>query len=644
MAEATVNGQTIYLVTTGVDASGGVVSSKNSSTATLGAGATFTGVAEECTKYNQLSVLVYSDQAGTVYLDQSSNGDNWDETQSWAIAAGVTEAHAVLVVAKYFRVRYGNGGVVQGTFRLQAMMHESAAAISAPTDPVGVVIKGKQIDGEYAEIGATVESFLKAYVAGPAGAYGDILVAQNVPVVQSDFAAGVLFADQWVQLLVGSGGISFDGSLVNVETGTTVNSYAFLSSRRLVRERGGQGRLARFSALFTSPAANSMQIAGLFTAANGFAFGYYGAAFGVHHLYNGVYEIRKVTVTTASTTAENATVKLNGVNYSVAVTNSGDKTTTANELAAGSYGGVWSAYSMSPAATDPYVVFVAVAPGAKSGAYSLTATSAVGTFAQVKAGASPSYNFIAQSSWNNDPMDGTGPSAMTLVPTYGNVYAIDHQFLGFGAVCFYVEEPTTGRLVLVHRLRYANANSIPNVANASMPLGMLAQSFGSTTNLAVKCGAVSGFLQGPEVMLGSRRSVSKATSGLGASYAPLLSIRNPLVYASKVSFAEVRLQLLSLAADGNKPVDFALVLNPTLTGPVWRDVDTTKSVLQTDTTASAYTAGIENFATSLGKTGSSVLDLSTLGLYLRPGDVVTIVARSAAASDTNVSLVVIEDV
>lgn len=483
-------------------------------------------------------------------------------------------------------------------------------------------------------------------ITSPLSTYGEVLAVNSTPVVQSTFALGAGLADIYVSELAGTGSVAYANSMVEVSTGGGVGAYAYLSTRRLLKERAGQGKLARFSAIFDTPAAGIQQLVGMFTAANGFAFGYTGTDFGIHHLNGGVYEIRTLTITAASAHVENVTVQLNGVNYPVAVTNAGGvKTVTANEIAAGSYGGVWTAYSMAPAAADPYVVFLAVSPSPRAGAYSLTGTSAAGTFALTCAGVSPTYTFIPQSAWNVDRFDGTGHSGVTLLPEKGNVYAIATQYLGFGGITFFIEEAASTTFLPVHRLPWSNANTRPNVGNPTLPLSFLSLSYGGAVNRTIRSASLAGFVQGGIRYLGPKRGITaiKALGG-GASYVPVLSLRNPRVFAGKATFSEVLLQQLSISCDGTKSTDFLLLRNAVLANPVWQDINTAQSILQTDTQATGYTNGVEQYSLTLAKVDRWTGDLANLELFLRPGEIWTFLARSTNASDVHVTACTVEDV
>lgn len=105
------------------------VDATNSSTTPLGGGATFTGTSRDVLQYAAVEVFAYSDVAGTLYLDFSTNGTNWDLSIPYALTAGSTLDVPSGPHTRYFRVRYVNGGGAQATFRLQTLL---LATIPAP--------------------------------------------------------------------------------------------------------------------------------------------------------------------------------------------------------------------------------------------------------------------------------------------------------------------------------------------------------------------------------------------------------------------------------------------------------------------------------------------------------------------------------
>ena len=105
-------------------------------------------------------------------------------------------------------------------------------------------------------------------------------------------------------------------------------------------------------------------------------------------------------------------------------------------------------------------------------------------------------NWIPQTSWNVDKFNGTGLSGVTLNPTKGNVYSIEYQWLGFGAISFFIENPATGFPTLVHIIQYANANTIPSIFNPTLPV--MAQVINTTnaSNLTLSTSSAMGMVEG----------------------------------------------------------------------------------------------------------------------------------------------------
>lgn len=61
------------------------------------------------------------DEDGTLYIEQSLDGENWDVSTSYAVTADDGSGFNETLVAPYWRVRYVNGsGGAQGAFRIGA--------------------------------------------------------------------------------------------------------------------------------------------------------------------------------------------------------------------------------------------------------------------------------------------------------------------------------------------------------------------------------------------------------------------------------------------------------------------------------------------------------------------------------------------
>jgi hypothetical protein len=102
----------------------GFISSNNSSTTTLAGGAVFTGVSEDVSGYQAITVTAFANQASAtngLSLQFSTDNTNWDLTFGYGVQASSARVVAVPVQARYFRVVYTNGASTQSAFRLQTI-------------------------------------------------------------------------------------------------------------------------------------------------------------------------------------------------------------------------------------------------------------------------------------------------------------------------------------------------------------------------------------------------------------------------------------------------------------------------------------------------------------------------------------------
>ncbi len=89
----------------------------DSTTAFLGSAGTYTGAAKTCGAYGRIVGSIYSDQAGTAYIEQSQDGANWDISQSVAITAATAANFSIEVQAPNCRLRIVNGATAQTVLR-----------------------------------------------------------------------------------------------------------------------------------------------------------------------------------------------------------------------------------------------------------------------------------------------------------------------------------------------------------------------------------------------------------------------------------------------------------------------------------------------------------------------------------------------
>lgn len=475
----------------------------------------------------------------------------------------------------------------------------------------------------------------------PLTAFGELAVAETTPVVQLQFPYNIN-TGQVVSFPGNGGSVTNGDGHANVSSGTSSDGFALVLSRDVIKYNSGQGALARFTAKFTTGVADSEQIAGAGNNLNGFFFGYDGADFGVLRRTGGQPAVRTLTITTASTTAENVTITLDGdADATVAVTNSNDACITAREIAAHSYASLgvgWGAFSVGNT-----VVFISLDTAVHSGSYSLSsATTAIGSFATTITGVPATDSWTNQEDWSVDKMDGTGASGVALDTTKGNVYQIRYQWLGYGLISFYVENPSTGEFQLVHKIEYANAHTAPSLDNPTLPLTLEVRNFGNTSNLTISSSSMSGFIEGKERDLGPNFGADRLfTIGNVTSEEPILTIRNKQIYQGSINQVRVLPEFITLISnlnDARADTTFRIYIDATgENGCSYSDISTSSSVVEVDTTSADFdtSESTKQFTFITTATQSLLINLTTLRDKLNPRSTLMITAQPSKAHATN---------
>ena len=248
-------------------------------------------------------------------------------------------------------------------------------------------------------------------------------------------------------------------------------------------------------------------------------------------------------------------------------------------------------------------------------------------------------NFTAQANFSEDPLDGTGPSGMTLDPTKGNVYQIQYQWLGFGEIRFSIENPGTGNIFMFHRIKYANANTGVSVLNPTFPFHAESTNDANATDVVLKIPSMSAYSEGLSSSVSHLVHAASATKTSVTTEVAILSIRNNATYAGVTNFVVVQPQIISAAAEGAKPATITLYKNTTLGGtPSFTEFSATTSTVSVDTAGTTITNGIKISAFNIAKSSSSILYLTDLPILLAPGDIFTISGSSANSTDISASI------
>lgn len=112
-----------------------VISIVNSTATPLSSGASFTGTAEDVTRYNSIVVAFATDQNGYFTVQFSNDGTNWDSTLTRYYRTTQIEApHRFTITRRYVRVTFTNTSASAQTYlRLQTVFGEKSP-LNAPCD------------------------------------------------------------------------------------------------------------------------------------------------------------------------------------------------------------------------------------------------------------------------------------------------------------------------------------------------------------------------------------------------------------------------------------------------------------------------------------------------------------------------------
>lgn len=489
---------------------------------------------------------------------------------------------------------------------------------------------------------------LHVSMLGPLTAFGELETSNITPRVQIDAIYGLRTKTDVNTYTRDGGSVSENdggtGREFKCSTGLSSTGYARLTSKREVRYRAGQGVLSRFTGRWENPNTSSSARIGLINIGNELTFGYdTNTTFGIFHRRGGRPEIQKLSIDT-TTGSEVATINLDGVSYNVTLT-AGTAKHAAYELAQASYTG-WSVFHNSTA-----VFFVNDFEGDKTGAFNLTTTgSVVGSFSEIQAGAASTLDFISQSAWNIDSLDGGSSSAFTLDVTKGNVYSVNFQYLGYGAITYFVENPESGIQSEVHKITYANAYSSPSMDIPIYSTGMIVENSGALTSTSLYSASMFGAIEGAVTPLRNPDSHKSSVSNVTATATNILSIRVSQVFQDRLNLSEVFPILSDIAIEGVKPAEISIFLNPEIDGePDWRFHDGgNQSIVEYDTTQYAVSIGantVELFNAGLAKSDSREINLRALDIHLNRGDVISLSAKhgSSQAMDVVAGITWLED-
>lgn len=214
---------------------------------------------------------------------------------------------------------------------------------------------------------------------------------------------------------------------------------------------------------------------------------------------------------------------------------------------------------------------------------------ATGFFIAVRNGGSDTK--VYQSAFNDDKMDGTGTSGLTLDLTLGRIFQVDFSWYGYGTIQFgVISEDADGiqQKYVLHRFNRSVAGT--STENPNLPIRAEALNGGTATAHVMYVAGRQFSILGP--FIPSRRINghyrSAALTGIGATFVPVVSFRR------KASFDSVSAKVEGFDMLAGHDLYWQLRVNGTLTGASFgtpADTTAAETAFEVDTAATAITGG-----------------------------------------------------
>jgi hypothetical protein len=711
----------------------GVLSPNNSILRTsLDPSSTVSGEYEDVTQYSLITLLangssVTPPASCTIECIFSMDGINEDRIVSYNIqdltangsSSSTTSltfnpAHTLLPIARYFKVRLTNGPVALTSLRLSIVYHtqKSKPLTSRVTqglsdqfdaDTARSILVGRTLgtilpQGTYQNIGVQNQS-LSTFIREPTTAFGEVLTANLTPIIQFDFSNGTptdVMAPIYRNSLTTSSYNYANSSLTL--TADASNSIIQAFSSEYTKYKAGQGIDARFTNIFNSSQAvqGSSQYAGLFTPENSLTFGYFDASgFCIRYGKNGIQQIVRMSISGSATSTSTIQINMGGTTITTATITSGSNALVAayaitnvinNAIGLNIYdwkvsyytvdGGTTATVELVRSYADSNITISVTTPQI---GYTLTSTN-------YRSGSPTQYTYIQQNDWNINTCKDMGSlqqnylrnaTGFILNPNYGNVYRIVFQYLGFGAITFYIENPETGVFLPVHQIKYANSNTTTSVSSPNYKLGYGVENTTNNSSVSIKGFSASAFVQGiylvtplyrsyPNVIAGNTYigTISKANARVIFGFRVTKSKQSTnstgpntiTLNRSNLFLNSMSCSLNVLPPNQNTQVSASVIYqivknptsfyigNPTTTPyiPPWRisEQDSTLEVFDgkqilSDSSGICYTGGVNVFDIPLVENTATTYDLRQTLINISPDDVFIVSAYGTAAGNSS---------
>jgi hypothetical protein len=187
---------------------------------------------------------------------------------------------------------------------------------------------------------------------------------------------------------------------------------------------------------------------------------------------------------------------------------------------------------------------------------------------------------VAQASWNVDPMNGSGPSGITLDLTKAQILFMDLEWLGVGTVR--IGFVVNGNFYVCHKFHHANIIASTYITTASLPLRYEITNTGATSGAStLKQICSTALSEGGYQLNGLQQAVgvpvtTPRTLGTAGTFYPIVSIR--LKTSPNRLDAIVICTAISVMATSTGHYNWQVIAAGTTTGGTWISAGANASV------------------------------------------------------------------
>ncbi len=223
-------------------------------------------------------------------------------------------------------------------------------------------------------------------------------------------------------------------------------------------------------------------------------------------------------------------------------------------------------------------------------------------------------NKVAQTSWNHDVMDGTGPSGITVDWTKAQIFFIDFEWLSVGRVRMGLK--IHGQIYLVHEFLNANVLATAYMSTPNLPVRFQVETQATSAASTIECICSSIMSEGGMQDLGVLRY--KSTEGTHVDMATENIIYAIVGIRLKVTHLGATISIVDVTIAehvGSKDFEWILIFNPTVADTFTYGAETNSAIetalgvtANTVTGGTIFAGGFASSAQKGGVTSSSEIE------------------------------------